>query len=659
MSMRPGLFRSAVLVMASAMATLSGCGSEPSEPTPPPVVTQSVTVAPTTVALMPAGATRQLVATVTTSAGPATNPAVAWSSSNTAVATVAGTGATGTVTSVGAGTATITATSGGRSGSAEVTVALPAQTLTVTLAGDGTGTVTSTPAGINCTSGVCTGTFAAGTSVALAATAGPPNRLESWAGACAGSSTCTILMSEPRTVTATFRNVPARVASVTINPQSIILDEGDSAQATVVLRDSAGNVLADRTVTWSSSDTVSAVVLPSGRIAGRAEADTLIVTASIGGVSGTAKVKVRSLFFLATDVSAGGGHTCAIRVAGGAWCWGDSQSGELGNPSAPFGTSTAVVGGASYIQVTAGTNHTCGRNAAGDVFCWGYNREGQVGDSLRSFPGTATPVPIAGGRRFAGLIRGAGAMCALTSTANTYCWGFNGFSGGDLLGVGNPFPTVSFPELVRGGFLWKMISVSSGLSCGIATTDLAYCWGGAPSGNSSVGRLGDGTRSSRGVPTALFGSPRYRIISAGGAMGCGIDMSNDPWCWGGNNRGQLGDGTFVNTDRPGRVQTSQKFVSLVTGDSHACGLTAQGAAWCWGDGRSGELGQGSAVGSNVPVPVQQGSLVFIRLSALAMHTCAIATDRRVYCWGSNASNQLGFGGGGRSLIPLPVARPER
>jgi alpha-tubulin suppressor-like RCC1 family protein len=250
-------------------------------------------------------------------------------------------------------------------------------------------------------------------------------------------------------------------------------------------------------------------------------------------------------------------------------------------------------------------------------------------------------------------------MCAVTSASNAYCWGFNGVSGANMLGVGNPNPTVSFPELVLGGLQWKMISVSNGLLCGIATTDLAYCWGGAPAGNSSVGRLGDGTRASRGVPTALFGTPRYRTISAGGAMGCGIDMSNDPWCWGGNNRGQLGDGSFVNTDRPGRVQTSQKFVSLVTGDSHACGLTAEGAAWCWGDGRSGELGQGAAVGSNVPVPVAQGSLVFTRLSALAMHTCAIATDRRVYCWGSNASNQLGFGGGGRSLIPLPVARPER
>jgi hypothetical protein len=400
------------------------------------------------------------------------------------------------------------------------------------------------------------------------------------------------------------------------------------------------------------------MVTQTGRIAARAEADTLTVTASSEGVSGTAKVKVRSLFFLATDVSAGGGHTCAIRVAGGAWCWGDSRSGELGNPGALFGTSTAVVNGASYTSVAAGTNHTCGRNAAGDVLCWGYNREGQVGDSLRSFPGTATPVPIAGGRRFAGILRGAGAMCAVTSAANAYCWGFNGFSGGSFLGVGNPSATVSFPELVLGGYQWKVLSAHSVMVCGISSTDASYCWGSAPAANSSVGRLGDGTRASRSIPTLLFGNPRYRTISAGGAMGCAIDVDGDAWCWGGNNRGQLGDGSFVNTDRPGRVQTSQKFVSIVTGDSHACGLTAAGVAWCWGDGRSGELGQGTAVGSNVPVQVSQGNVVFTKLSALAIHTCALATNRRVYCWGDNTSGQLGFSGGGRSLVPLPVARPE-
>nr|MCU0635091.1 Ig-like domain-containing protein [Gemmatimonadaceae bacterium] len=169
------------------------------------MTTLAVVVAPATLALTALGTTGALSATVNTSAGVAPSPTVSWSSSNPTVATVVATGVTTTVTAVGVGSATITATSGGQSGTAVVTVTQPAQTLTLSLSGSGAGTVTSTPAGLSCTTGSCTASFPFGTQVQLAAAPIGTDTFEAWGGACTGSSTCTVAMTAPRAVSATFR----------------------------------------------------------------------------------------------------------------------------------------------------------------------------------------------------------------------------------------------------------------------------------------------------------------------------------------------------------------------------------------------------------------------------------------------------------------------
>jgi hypothetical protein len=75
--------------------------------------------------------------------------------------------------------------------------------LTVSLAGTGSGTVTSSPAGINC--GVdCSEAFAAGTEVTLTASPASGSTFGGWSGACTGTGTCKVTMSQTRSATATF-----------------------------------------------------------------------------------------------------------------------------------------------------------------------------------------------------------------------------------------------------------------------------------------------------------------------------------------------------------------------------------------------------------------------------------------------------------------------
>jgi uncharacterized repeat protein (TIGR02543 family) len=86
-------------------------------------------------------------------------------------------------------------------------------TLTVEKTGGGRGRVTSTPAGLDCGT-TCSSSYAAGTLVTLTATPGINSTFTGWSGACTGTAaTCTVLMTEARSVTATFT---ARMYTLTV-----------------------------------------------------------------------------------------------------------------------------------------------------------------------------------------------------------------------------------------------------------------------------------------------------------------------------------------------------------------------------------------------------------------------------------------------------------
>jgi hypothetical protein len=87
--------------------------------------------------------------------------------------------------------------------------------LNVGEAGTGTGTVvdnvTPTPL-INCQPN-CTANYASGTVVTLTATPGPNSTFAEWSGACSGTGSCVVTMSQAQSVTGTFNLTAAAAAS--------------------------------------------------------------------------------------------------------------------------------------------------------------------------------------------------------------------------------------------------------------------------------------------------------------------------------------------------------------------------------------------------------------------------------------------------------------
>ena len=86
-----------------------------------------------------------------------------------------------------------------------------------------------------------------------------------------------------------------------------------------------------------------------------------------------------------------------------------------------------------------------------------------------------------------------------------------------------------------------------------------------------------------------------------------------------------------------------EVADLDAGSTHTCLIAADGSLWCWGGNSGGALGVGDRIDRWEPTLVHAGP--WRRVSAGASHTCAIlARDRSLWCWGTNAHGELGTGG---------------
>jgi YD repeat-containing protein len=137
----------------------------------------------------------------------------------------------------------------------------------------------------------------------------------------------------------------------------------------------------------------------------------------------------------AVAVSAGQDHACALLSDGTVRCWGQNDSGELGNGSSNNSSIPVMVSGINTaVAVSAGTSHTCAVLSDGTARCWGANGYGKLGNG--STGSSSTPVIVSGiptssadSRCFTGELKGDGKV-------DFWCYQSNGNWGVTLMNTG-------------------------------------------------------------------------------------------------------------------------------------------------------------------------------------------------------------------------------
>lgn len=308
-----------------------------------------------------------------------------------------------------------------------------------------------------------------------------------------------------------------------------------------------------------------------------------------------------------------------------------------------------------FIQVAAGKRHSCGLTGSGVAYCWGQDLYAQLGNGSNDLD---QPSPVAVDMsfmdpdRFISLTAGARHSCGLTASGRAYCWGRDdeGQLGDSPSSVDRDIPAV-VDMSAHGDAAFVSLNAGTDFTCGVTVTGAAYCWG-----YDYYGQLGDDSNlTQRNTPVPVLATPLsgslFRGVSAGKNHTCATSASGRAFCWGEGTYGRLGADGGLNSKEPtprqvdDSVLQGERFAGVQAGGVHSCGLTGTGRAYCWGYNASGELGD-----DNKPLTASLPSVVsltylgedrFTTATLGGNHGCALTARGNGYCWGDDTNGQLG------------------
>jgi hypothetical protein len=267
-------------------------------------------------------------------------------------------------------------------------------TLTVLKAGGGTGTVTSSPAGIDC-GATCVATYASGTVVTLSASWANDTLFEGWAGAsCGRASLCTVALTAPTTITATFRAfTPQLLAGVTGTGSGVVTSAPSGIQC--------GDVCAN-TFPYGTAVTLTPGPVPGAAFAGWSGGCTGTGSCTIT-LTDDAAVTATFNDVTAPQLTMTGPAAYFLSGRSAAATWTVSDTGGSGLDHVEVAWTRRTVGGGTFSAwksqpgwtALTGTSVVLGNLASGYEYCFrarGLDKAGNVG----AWRSRCTRVPVDG-----------------------------------------------------------------------------------------------------------------------------------------------------------------------------------------------------------------------------------------------------------------------
>ena len=488
------------------------------------------------------------------------------------------------------------------------------------------------------TSGLVTAK-AAGTAIITASSASSKNDV-----------TCTIIVT----------SAGVKVTSVSLNKSTMSLQVGEKETLTATVKpDDAAN----KSVTWSSSNTSVTAVSSSGQVEAKAIGSaTITCKANDGsGVSASCSVTVIEQPIDPTGISIVENltmkledvytipYTLSPSNATTTVTW-DSDNKSVATISSdgkvtPVSTGTATIIATTSNGLTASCKLTVIDNVkplqvsidkifTGDLYsmmlktdkslwAWGCNTYRRLGVSGSD---RLTPVKVADGVTYV-----AAESCNMILRTDGSLWVVGYIPTGLFTDIS--WDTTTFPGISAKKVMEGVASVAvAEYHIHILKQD-GSLWA---CGQNVDGVLGDGTTEKKTTPVKVMDD--VKNVFAGYHHMMALKKDGSLWAWGQNKYGQLGDGTTERKLTPIKLMDGG-VDSVAAGCEHTMILKTDGTLWACGNNNfHGQLGDGTTTRRITPVQVMSGVK---QVSSTWLHTMILKTDGSLWACGYNEYGQLG------------------
>lgn len=329
-----------------------------------------------------------------------------------------------------------------------------------------------------------------------------------------------------------------------------------------------------------------------------------------------------------TSVDLGKQHSCATRIDGRLWCWGDNELGKLGinNLNLSFQNSPVEVQlQNSWYSVALGDTHTCALFADGRFSCWGDNQHGQLGNgSPRPLP---EPVSVSAKGDWLRVFTGWYHVCAIKTDFSVWCWGGSGTQGftPTLAGAGKP-----------SGPGWISVAMSHTRACALRADETIWCAG-----------MDYGFRPSFFGGQQFGGSgEHWKQVAVTDERTCALRLDQTIWCWG-----------IAYDNQAPAFDASVNWEAIALTPQGLCAIKTDGSRWCqqnntaglvltdtvhdWKtltvDGRCG-IKSNNTLACSIPTGFTTTD-TWKKLASNTTDICAVRKDNSLWCGGARIGTE--------------------
>ena len=367
--------------------------------------------------------------------------------------------------------------------------------------------------------------------------------------------------------------------------------------------------------------------------------------------------------------------SCAIDNAGTLSCWGQDANGDWATapphrqPAVATPVDTTATIPDTWTAVSAGDDHACALATDGTAWCWGHDRNGQLGNgaALTADQPSPTPVDTAGAipDTWTAIAPATSTPAASPPTARPGAGAPTAAAGwatarpdrrpgvavagrhrrdhprhldghhrrrrlhlrhrhrrhrlvlgqrqqrpaGQRRSLTGNQPSPS-PVDTAGPIpdTWTAITAGRNNTCAIAADGTAWCWGNDSNGQRATAGLTGPQPSPSPVDTAGAIPDTWTAISAGAFPRVRHRHRRHCLVLGRRLRRPLGNGDALTGDQvsPSPVDTAgsipDTWQAISCRRSHSCAIATDGTVWCWGTDFSGQLGNGTVITADQPSP---------------------------------------------------------